>query len=503
MADDTAPPTPDEIADDDLVLLRESLTTNAAPKDAHIATHTLIGWRGALSLRQKALRTGGILLLLAATLLALLGGPSAAIAAVRSAGATLDARLHPPQPQPTLPRHDSTAIKSPPGSYNLPTMSLAPAVAPAGAAWTCWTTPYPPHSGSEVWTAHAFYTSDSGAAWRSLTLPQTLAQGCSVIADGETAGSALFNLVQPYSYNTYNGGCPAPTLYLTSDTGVTWTRISTPVIGSLLACGINIALRNDVIYLWADQPLLSGTNPYLPPTGRFIVSHDNGRTWIPADVGLDDSAGFAIVSFRPGGRILVTIADPRISGSATRMLESADYGESWSDLGALPGAFAQVYASDDNSATDHGGWGQLYSLARSESHGVPTLPVRYILATAYAGQRWTPIALPPIAPGATQNPQSLQPLVLGVGPLGALEVERGIVESRDAQLSPARLLWVWNPTRKLWLLDPAPLPGNLRVMGASWSAGDETIWMTTLQLGVPPVLQISTKPFPAAELKRP
>lgn len=97
MADDTAPPTPDKAADDDLVLLRESLTTNAAPKDAHVATHTLIGWRGALSLRQKALRTGGILLLLAATLLALLGGPSAAIARVRSAGAALDARLHPPR----------------------------------------------------------------------------------------------------------------------------------------------------------------------------------------------------------------------------------------------------------------------------------------------------------------------------------------------------------------------------------------------------------------------
>ncbi len=503
MADDTAPPTPDEAAEDDLVFARESLDASEPLSASAPTPRALVGWRGALSHRQKAVRTSGILLLLAATLLALLGGPSAAIAGVRSAGTALDARLHPPQPQPTLPRHDYTAIKSPPGSYNLPTMSLAPAGAPAGAAWTCWTTPYPPHKGAEVWTVHAFYTSDSGADWRSLTLPQKTAQQCTVIADGETAGSALVILVQPYTYKTYNGGCPAPTLFLTTDTGATWTRIPTPVIGSLLACGINIALWNDAIYLWADQPLLSGMNPYLPPTGRIIVSRNDGRAWLPADVGLDDSAGFAIVSFRPGGRILATIADPRISGSATRMLESADYGASWSDLGALPGAFAQVYASDDNSITDHGGWGRLYSLARTESHGVPTLPASYTLATAFAGQRWTPIALPPIAPAATLNPQSLQPLALGVGPAGALEVERGIVESQNAQLSPSRLLWLWNPARKLWLLDPLPLPGNLRVMGESWRAGDETIWMTTLQLGVPPILRIYTKTYPTSELKHP
>lgn len=489
--------------DDDLIVSRESLGEVPQYAPDHSARTERVGWLSALSPRQKALRTTAILLLLAATLLTLLGGPSTAIAAVRSAGAALDARLHPPQPQPSLARHDYLAIKSPPGAYNLPTISLAPALGPTGAAWACWATPFPPHKGSAVWTTHAYYTNDAGAAWRSLALPQTIAQGCSVIADGEKATNALAILISPYTYTTYNGGCPAPSLYLTADTGATWMRIPTPVRASGLACEINTALRDGAIYLWADKPILSDTNPYLPPTGRFIVSRDEGRTWIPADVGLDDSAGFDIVSFRPGGRILATIADPKTSGSATRLMESGDFGASWSDLGAIPGAFAQVYASDDNTANDHGGWGRLYALARSESHGVPTIPASFTLATSYAGQRWAPVTLPPVAPGVALNPQSLQPLARGVGPAGTLEVERGIVESPNAQLSPSRLLWIWNPARKLWLLDPLPLPGNLSVMGDSWNAGDQTIWVTTLQLGVPPILQISTKAYLADDLKRP
>jgi hypothetical protein len=503
MANESAPLIGGEDRDDELIVSRESLSETPQAAIRHTTTSERLGWRGALSPCQKALRTAAILLLIAATLLALLGGPVAAIAGARSAGVALDEWLHPPTPQPMLPKRDYTAIKSPPGSYNLSTMSLAPAVSPKGAAWDCWTTPYPPHKGGEVWTAHAYYTSDGGAVWQKLTLPLKTAQDCTVIADSETAGSALLIFVSPYTYRTYNGGCPAPTLYLTTDTGATWTRVSTPVIASVLACQINTALRHGAIYLWADQPILSDTSPYIPPTGRFIVSRDEGHSWTPADAGLDDSSGFTIVSFRPAGHILAIIADTRTSGSATRMLESDDFGASWRDLGAIPGAFAQVYASDDNTATDHGGWGRLYALARTESHGLPLLPASYTLATAYAGQRWTHISLPPIAPGATLNPQSLQPLALGVGPAGALELERGIIESQNAQLSPSRLLWLWNPIRKLWLLDPLPIPGNLRVMGASWHAGDETLWFTTLQLGVPPTLQISTKAIPVADLKRP
>lgn len=497
MPHDNAPPAPDEAADDDLVFSRERLDANAPSTEADSPpSRPLNSWPRALSRSQKALRATAIITLFAATLVALLGGPATVVTGARSLGTALDARLHPPQPQPMLAHHDYTAIKSPPGAYTLPDLSLAPAISPSGAAWACWTTPFASHK--NVWAPFAYYTGDGGSTWRSLALPQPVAQSCQIVADGENASAALLLLTPPYPPS---GGCLAPSVYLTTDTGATWTR-ATQLEDSQAACSISAALRDGAIYLWADQPLLPDANPYVPPTGRIIVSRDGGRSWTPADAGLDDTTGFAIVAFRPGGRILATIADARVSGAATRLMESSDYGASWRDLGALPGAFAQVYAADDNGATDRGGWGRLYTLARVESHGVPTLPATYLLATTYAGQRWTPIPLPPTPTNVASDPQSLQPIPLAVGPGGALEVERGVVESFNAQLSPSRLLWLWSPTRRLWLLDPLPLPGNLQAQGDSWQAGDQTVWVTTLQLGVPPILQISTKFYPASDLRQ-
>ncbi|HEX8732429.1 MAG TPA: sialidase family protein [Ktedonobacterales bacterium] len=497
MPHDDAAPAPNEAADDDLVFSREPLDT---PSFSTVADSTparpLNVWPRALSRRQKALRAAIVVTLFAATLVALLGGPAALLAGARSLSAALDARLHPPQPLPMLARHGYTAIKSPPGAYNLPNLSLAPAVSPAGAAWVCWTTPFTSHK--DLWTPFAYYTDDSGATWRPLTLPQPVAQNCQIVADGEN-GSAALLLLTPQG--SFSGACPTPSVYLTTDTGATWTQIPLPFKDSPAACGASAALRDGALYLWADQPLLGEASPFTPPTARIIVSRDAGRTWAPADDGLDDSVGFAIVGFRPGGRILATIADPRVSGGATRLMESGDYGATWRDLGPLPGAFAQVYAADDNAATDHGGWGQLYTVSRAESHGVPTVPATYRLATAYVGQRWTPIPLPPTPATIEQNPQSLEPIALAVGPGGALELERGIVESRDAQFSPSRLLWLWSPARQMWLLDPLPVPGNLQAQGDSWRAGDQTIWVTTLQLGVPPILQISTKVTLASDVR--
>ena len=61
---------------------------------------------------------------------------------------------------------------------------------------------------------------------------------------------------------------------------------------------------------------------------------------------------------------------------------------------------------------------------------------------------------------------------------------------------------MWNPAQRIWLLDPQAIPGNLELQGATWRTGDQIFWMTTLQLGVPPILQIYTKVYPADFLAR-
>jgi hypothetical protein len=457
-------------------------------------TPARVAWEGGLTLRQRILRAAAIGLLITLTLYLLLGGPAATRATLDSVSAALDARLHPPKPQPTLAERGYISVKSPPGAYNLPEISIAPFTGEANAAWACWASPYSPKGQRGVWSAQAFYTANGGAHWTPLALPYTAAQNCSISADRADASSALIILSQGLAPD---GSCIAPFLYLTNDTGASWRHVPWPIGPSDGACRPLTALEGGAIYIWSDKPLVRGTTPSLAPTGRFIVSRDAGQTWALADTGLDDSAGLDIVGFRTGGHILATIADTRSSSDASILMTSDDYGASWRTLGDLPGAFPQVFVSNDNTVTDHGGWGRLYELAEAETNGSPRIPAQLYLATAYIGQGWSPISLPPLAPGTATNPQSRTPLVIGLGPGGSLEVERGIVESANAQLSPARRLWVWDPTQNTWLLDPQTIPGNLQLQGATWRAGDQIFWVTTLQLGVPPILQIYTKVYPA------
>jgi hypothetical protein len=470
-------------------------TDASAPHAAHATTPLMrIAWDRSLTLRQKLLRGAAISLLITLTLYLLIGGPAATGATLTHIGDAINARLHPPKPQPTLAERGYISIKSPPGAYNLPQISIAPAIGQGDSAWACWSSPFAQHTQPGAWSARAFYTQDGGAHWNPLALPQTVALGCSVLADGERADSALVMLTQGLAED---GACIAPSLYLTADTGASWTSVPWPrgPVGS--ACHYQAALQGDAIYLWANNPLIQGTNRDLPPTGRLIVSRDAGQTWAPADNGLDDIARLAIVGFRPGGHILASIANMRGSGSSSILMRSDDFGGSWSSLGALPGAFPQVFVSSDGSVTDHDGWGRLYVVARTVANGLPSVPPTKTLATAYIGEPWTSIPLPPLAPGADPSALSSQPLVIGVGPAATLEAERGIVEARDAQLSPSSHLWVWNPTQREWLLDPQAVPGNLELQGAAWRAGDQIVWMTTLQLGVPPVLHIYTRTYPA------
>lgn len=514
MARDEAPSIWGDDADDELIVTRESLAGARSDEGAKLvepspnvprasseqppaatAPHVAVAWASGLTLRQKALRGGAMGLLIALTLYLLLGGP----AATPGAFAALNAWLHPPKPQPTLAERGYVSIKSPPDAYNLPGMSVAPVAGHADAAWTCWASPYTTDGKPHAWTAHAYYTGTSGARWSALALPETAAQGCAVDADSERAASALYVLTQGQAPD---GSCIAPFLYLTTDTGASWTHVPWPLGPSDGACSFTTALQGGAIYVWSDKPIVRGTNAYTPPTGRLIVTRDSGQTWALADNGLDDSAGLTIVGFRPGGRILATTADVRTSGSSSTLMMSDDYGATWRSLGDLPGAFPQIFVSTDNTVTDHGGWGRLYELAETETNGLPTVPQTQYLATAYIGQGWTPVPLPPLPSGSAVNAQSREPLVIGLGPAGSLEVERGVVDAANAQLSPSRRLWVWNPAQRIWLLDPQAIPGNLELQGATWRTGDQIFWMTTLQLGVPPILQIYTKVYPADFLTR-
>ena len=412
--------------------------------------------------------------------------------AARSARSTR--RCIPPQPTPSITASDYTLEQLPPTAQHLPTIALAPAVAAPGVAFACWINPSPILPADQHGQVMVYRTSNFAHAWRRLDFPVIPAVDCRAVTDAAGGAGALIITMPGY---TIGGSCETPNLFASRDSGATWTAIPWAEPGVTAPCDIQFALDGGAIFAWSTQPLILGPLP-ANATGRLIVTRDNGATWAAADAGMGDDVGLALVGFRPGGRILATMPDVGGPPGAAMLMESSDYGASWRDLGDPPGAFPVVYTSTDPSATDGGGWGRLYVIARSFISGVPADASHLILATATLDSTWTRISLPPLAAVDDSGVEAALPVVLGVGPEGSLLVERGIVPTNnESQLSPERRLWAWSAGQRRWLLDPQPSLGNPDLLGWGWSHGDQTVWVTSLQLGVPPTLLLFTKTYAA------
>ena len=451
------------------------------------------GWDRRLSARQKLTRGAAATLVIVLALFALLDGPNAARGALSRVGAV----LFPPPPTPIISASDYSLNHLPPAAQHIARIALTPETTQPGAAFACWVNSFKDAPADQRGIAVVYQTDNYARTWRRLPLPTLNGQDCDVIADTTGSDGALVVVWPGY---TSGGLCLAPRLFHSRDGGATWGAIPLAAPGVTAPCNIQFAVVGDAIFAWSTQPLISGPRP-VNATGRLIVTRDQGATWRVADAGLADDAGLRMVGFRSGGRILATTPDVSGPAGVWKLVESADYGATWRDLGDLPGAFPMVYASTDPSVTSGGGWGRLYVVARTLTGDVPASPSQVLLATATIGADWKTIPLPPLAAGDTTDPEIVGTVVLGVGPAQSLLVEHGDAPTNDdEQLRPARRLWAWSADQRRWLLDPQPTPGNADLMGWGWSQGDQTIWVTSLQLGIPPTLRLFTKTYTVANL---
>lgn len=466
-----------------------AVATPALSRSDHAAAPLISGARR-LTGRQKLARGAVVFLTVALALFALLGGPSAALSALSS----LHASLFPPPPELTLSASDYALQQLPPPAQHLPRIALAPEVAQPAAALACWVGP---HNMPLLGQVAVYRTDNFAHSWRRLNFPQVYGQDCALSADAAGSAGALVSVPSGYSSP---GECEALKLLRTLDGGATWIPVSWIRAAAPMPCDAQFTLDGDAIFAWSTQPLLAGAQP-ASASGRLIVTRDNGATWEVADSGLADDMGLTLVGFRSGGRILATMPDASGPPGAGKLVESRDYGATWRDLGVLPGAFPVVYVTTDPSVTDGGGWGPLYVIARPLIGGVPADASHTILAMTTIGSRWTPIPLPPLAAGDTSNADVTFPIVVGVGPAESLLVEHGIVSmSYGAQLGPSRRLWAWSAGLGRWLPDPQPTLGNADLLGWGWNHGDLTLWVTSLQLGVPPTLLLFTRTYKTTHL---
>jgi hypothetical protein len=445
-----------------------------------------------LSGRQKLARGTMIGLVVTLTIFILLNGVA------RGALSALSSALFPPRHTPTIPVHDYALEQLPLPAQHLPRIALAPETARPGVAYACWVNSFEEAPASQRGSPVVYKTEDFAHTWRRLQFPKVEGRDCDIVT-GTTGSAEALVTVWP-GYIT-GGLCLAPRLFLTLNGGVTWRAVPWAMTNSMAPCDIRFALDGVTVFAWSTtQPLIAGPLP-ADAVGRLIVTRDAGATWSAADSGLPNDNGLALVGFRAGGRILATAPEAHGPPGAAALMESTDYGASWRNLGDLPGAFPIVYASTDPSATRDGGWGRLYEIARPLADGAQTDTSRAFLATVTIGAGWTPIPLPPLLTGDEASSSAADTIVLGVGPAQSLLVERSVVASSSgAQLSPERRLWAWSVAQGRWLLDPQPSLGNADLLGWGWSHGDQTFWITSLQLGLPPTLFLFTKTYTAASL---
>lgn len=450
-------------------------------------------WERRLTARQKLARVASLALAAALVLFAALDGVGAARGVMRA----LDHALHPPHIQAAFDDGDYKLRGLPPAAQHLPRISLAPELDAAGRLTACWVSPYNNTPDDQRGLAVVARTVDTARDWRREAFPAVEAVDCAVVADSAgTLGKLI--IVTPGNVPG-NGLCETPRVFSWSEPGRAWMAIPWATADTTAPCDLQFALDSDAIFAWSSAPLLPGV-ARASATTRLIVTRDNGATWAPADSGLDDLSGLALVGFRAGGRILATVPDVRESPGASRLMESHDYGATWRFLGDTPGVFSTIYASTDPGLGDN--WGRLYEIARPLINGAPADSSHIMLATAaQAGGAWSVVPLPPLLAGDTRATPEDDVSIFGIGPAGSLLVERGVVQGGvNAQLSASRRLWAWSAAQGQWLLDMRPTLGDAYFFGAGWSHGNEMFWLASLQLGVPPTLLLYSKTFSAASL---
>ena len=435
-----------------------------------------------LTRQQKLLRGGVALLAVLAAAFFLLGGPDATTSLVDR----LHQRIVAAAPIPLAHVSRLAAVRLPPGSATIATLRISPAAGGTGSAYACWVSPGVVVNGIELGVLHLAALDGGSLSWRVLTPPEASAARCAVAADTVTPGQALLSI---YAQTGASAACTLPSLYFTSDSGASWQAVAWPD-PNLLVCAVSSDLVQGRIYAASTDALIAMRDRPAGVHGRLIVSADRGQSWQTADTVVGALSSFELLGIRPGGRLLAQTADQHNAVVST-LWESEDDGVSWRSLGALPGANAQVYVSQNPDDTANGGWGRLYLSADADANGAAASQADTFFATGYAGAGWHVIASLPVAP-VDAGAEGVGVADAGVGPGGLLFVTRAMIGSNAHDFIPQLAFWIWEPRRGVWLVSPAGLPPNTLIQGESWSGSNMSLWMTIIHQGIPPTVQIAT-----------
>jgi hypothetical protein len=195
---------------------------------------------------------------------------------------------------------------------------------------------------------------------------------------------------------------------------------------------------------------------------------------------------------RANGRLLGVAAYTDPHGGPGSVVESADGGATWSQIGALPGATATLYV-DERAPGAHAAGDPVYAISL-KSQTAQSSPVRTLWRWNDERRQWA--ALPDI-PRLANVPDPLaqtDTTVVGVGPDGGLLVSAPINASMNEEPA-SRTFWYWEDTAQRWIRNEAASAPGVYLYGLGWSGNVATLWLIYLHRGVPPHLEMFTTRF--------
>ena len=416
-------------------------------------------WGRRLTRRQRLMRGALIVALVAATLFALLGGPTLAVVGWQRLSFALRSGTLAPKLEMTAWRQ----IAPPPGvSPDAVTYAVDPADPQVTLACQI------DKDGAVVWRSD-----DLGATWLAIPVTHQPVQSCQIKVALDASSHQLLVARTP---DPAQAGCQQMQVYQSDFAGYQWSPVSLPPAATGAgACQGDAWVSARWIFAWWTD------DAYPEPTSSLMRTSDDGATWQAADGGLPARGAYlapALTSFGSSGALLAQVYYWPRRGRLNilrQIVRSLDGGATWVTISRGPPA-AVLAASLEPRVASAGDWSALYAPIYTDGLLAPpwvpdTAPEAIQWMTHNSGV-WSELPPLPVS-GATADDHLMGVAVaLGVAPANLLltlgtDPHQQVAEPPDAR---DLWLWAWDPQAGEWRLG-MQAPPDAQLVGFSWGAG--------------------------------
>lgn len=297
----------DEDDDAERVALDDAASDDGDDDDRAFIALSGGSWERRLTRREKLVRAGGVVAMVLAVALVLVGGPGSVLAYLGNAAQALNPA--PVAQSAAPPASNALDVPVPANIAENPQISLSPVNGSDALAFACWVDEPQNDLGERVAALHVAVYAVASHNWALLPPPVAMSAGCTVITDMTVPGSIVLALARA---DDAGSSCRLPDLDRSGDGGASWVSLPWPS-GTLAPCSVRVLMEGGRVYVQGDTRLLP-MGEASAGAGLIVATADGGVTWEAVDGGLAGLLAISLVALRPGGRVLAQGIDPQQGG---------------------------------------------------------------------------------------------------------------------------------------------------------------------------------------------